>query len=203
MTSNRCRVRQPFNMAMKLKPPHKKQPEIVRANLLTALADLIAERGLSHVTLDLVALKAGVSKGGLFHHFASKQALHEELCRDVLRELDKNINDCIKDDPEPKGRFLRAYIRAFLKPLKTYDTVKLFRAFVSETSRYPSIMTIYRDWFNERLQKQKDSPLSLKAKMIFYAIDGIWLEECLGVFASSPKERETFVKYLIDQTYHL
>jgi len=188
---------------MKLKSSPKKQPEIVRANLLTALADLIAERGLSNVPIDLVALKAGVSKGGLFHHFPSKQALLEELCRDVLRELDKKIDDCINDDPEPKGRFIRAYIRAFLKPLKIYDTVKLFRAFISETSHYPLITTIYRDWFNERLQKQKDSPLSLKAKMIFYAIDGIWLEECVGVFASSPKERETFIKYLIEQTYHL
>ncbi len=187
---------------MNLKSPKKRQPEIVRANLLASAAELISQRGLSNITLDQVAIKAGTSKGGLIHHFASKQALFEELCRDALKEYEQNIDDFITDDPEPRGRFIRAYIRATMKPSKKYDYVKLFNAFALEMKQYPGIAEIYENWFCIQLEKMK-TPLSMKAKMIMYAVDGLWVEECLEFYGSAPEEHGDFIEYLIEQTYEL
>ena len=53
----------------------KKQPERVRAQLLEASAHMILAQGVAGLTLDAVAQMAGVSKGGLLHHFASKTCL--------------------------------------------------------------------------------------------------------------------------------
>ncbi|MBP8939478.1 MAG: helix-turn-helix transcriptional regulator, partial [Agrobacterium sp.] len=55
----------------------KKQPEIVRRSLLDCAAKLAADQGVAALSIQAVADAAGVTKGGLFHHFASKQALLE------------------------------------------------------------------------------------------------------------------------------
>ncbi len=96
----------------------KKQPELVRAALLEAAAEISIEKGISGLTLDAVAERAGVSKGGLIHHFASKQVLLEELNREILGEYENFISGYIAADPEPRGRFIRAYIRSCFLPRK-------------------------------------------------------------------------------------
>ncbi|HRN83289.1 MAG TPA: helix-turn-helix domain-containing protein, partial [Hyphomicrobium sp.] len=50
----------------------RKQPDIVRHQLLDVAARLCLKNGLHGLTLDAVAKEAGVSKGGLLHHFPSK-----------------------------------------------------------------------------------------------------------------------------------
>ncbi|MGN6428010.1 MAG: TetR/AcrR family transcriptional regulator, partial [Leifsonia sp.] len=46
-----------------------------RDRILDAFEELLAEHSERAATLDAVAAKAGVSKGGLLYHFASKDAL--------------------------------------------------------------------------------------------------------------------------------
>ena len=55
------------------RPPH------ARERVLDAYEELLSREGERYATLDAVAAKAGVSKGGLLYHFASKQALEEGL----------------------------------------------------------------------------------------------------------------------------
>jgi AcrR family transcriptional regulator len=56
--------------------PH---PESARDRVLVAYEDLLIETGERGATLDAVAARAGVSKGGLLYHFGSKDALTEGL----------------------------------------------------------------------------------------------------------------------------
>lgn len=65
----------------------KKQPELVRQQLLDVTAQVLADKGTAHLTLDLVAREAGVTKGGLLHHFPNKNALLEALCDELLRQM--------------------------------------------------------------------------------------------------------------------
>ncbi|MDQ1833378.1 TetR/AcrR family transcriptional regulator [Massilia scottii] len=47
--------------------------------MLSCAAKIAVEEGQAGVTVQAVAQAAGVSKGGLFHHFANKQALVESM----------------------------------------------------------------------------------------------------------------------------
>ena len=49
-----------------------------RENIFNAANNIIRENGLEGFTLDAVAKKANVSKGGLLYHFPSKNALIED-----------------------------------------------------------------------------------------------------------------------------
>jgi AcrR family transcriptional regulator len=58
-----------------------------RERILTAVRDLLAHGGPSEVTLEAVASRAGISKGGLLYHFSSKAALYlglQERVRDTV-----------------------------------------------------------------------------------------------------------------------
>ena len=51
-----------------------------RDRILDAYADLLAEEGERFATVDAVAARAGVSKGGVLYHFPSKDQLAAAVC---------------------------------------------------------------------------------------------------------------------------
>ena len=83
-----------------------------RDSILYAAGQVVISEGAGQLTLDSVAEKAGVSKGGLLYHFPTKDALISELLSAYLGAFDAQIGDYIAGDTESKaGRFLRAYVR--------------------------------------------------------------------------------------------
>ena len=70
-----------------------------RDRVLDAYETLLIEAGPAAATLDAVAAAAGVSKGGLLYHFASKDALAAGLLA-RLRERSAADADAIRAAPE-------------------------------------------------------------------------------------------------------
>ncbi|WP_051161425.1 TetR/AcrR family transcriptional regulator [Nocardia brevicatena] len=58
-----------------------------RTELLTLAADLFAERGVRATTVRDIADAAGILSGSLYHHFASKEAMVDEILRGFLDQL--------------------------------------------------------------------------------------------------------------------
>ena len=60
-------------------------PELgVRARVLDAAVDLFARQGYDATSVAEVVTRAGVAKGGFYHHFASKEALLYEVYGDLI-----------------------------------------------------------------------------------------------------------------------
>jgi AcrR family transcriptional regulator len=53
-------------------PPGPRQPDLRRAALTSAAADLFASRGIEATTIDDIAARAGLSKGSFYHYFDNK-----------------------------------------------------------------------------------------------------------------------------------
>lgn len=66
---------------MAMPKPHKKPL------ILEAAAQIVADQGAAHLTIDAVAAAAGISKGGVLYHFPSKQALLEGMLERLLEEI--------------------------------------------------------------------------------------------------------------------
>jgi AcrR family transcriptional regulator len=60
--------------------------------ILVAYEDLLIESGERGATLDAVAARAGVSKGGLLYHFGSKDALTAGLIERLMDLTDQDID---------------------------------------------------------------------------------------------------------------
>ena len=68
----------------------EKQPSSETAQLILYEAErLFAERGFDGVSVNDVAMAAGVSKANIFHHFGNKQALYMAVLNSSLNEFDE------------------------------------------------------------------------------------------------------------------
>lgn len=152
----------------------KKQPEAVRRALLEAAWHLAYEQGLSAVTVQAVATRAGVTKGGLFHHFPTKQALIEGLYADIVLTLDGEIDRLLAEDPEPYGRFTRAYIETTVHVIDLADDGKwigLSLAFMSDQINNRS----WNEWLSRRLTQHAETDGDPELQFVRLAADGAWL----------------------------
>lgn len=71
-------------------PPEKRtrlSPEARRAQLIELGVDMLATRTLDELSVEDIAQQAGISRGLLFHYFASKQEFHTAVARAAADEL--------------------------------------------------------------------------------------------------------------------
>src|SRR5471030_2226070 len=78
-----------------------------RTRLLDAARDVIRAKGYSATTVDDICARAGVTKGGFFHHFESKQRLgvaaverFEAMAAEIFASAPYSQN------PDPRERVL-------------------------------------------------------------------------------------------------
>ena len=57
--------------------------EATRAQLIAIATRIFADRGYEDTSIEAVLREAGVSRGSLYHHFPSKEALFEAVAEDV------------------------------------------------------------------------------------------------------------------------
>jgi len=57
--------------------------EATRGQLIAIARRMFADRGYEDTSIEAVLKEAGVSRGSLYHHFASKEALFEAVAEDV------------------------------------------------------------------------------------------------------------------------
>jgi AcrR family transcriptional regulator len=82
-----------------------------RKALLAAAEDVLAAQGPAF-SLDAVARAAGVSKGGLLHHFRSRDALLVALVAAWVERFDEAVQRQLDPDDHRPGHVSRAHIRA-------------------------------------------------------------------------------------------
>ncbi|HEY2299420.1 MAG TPA: TetR/AcrR family transcriptional regulator [Jatrophihabitans sp.] len=86
-------------------------PDARRAQLIALGVDMLATRTLDELSVEEIAKQAGISRGLLFHYFASKQEFHVEVARAAAAEL---IARTEPDPALPPLEALRGGLAAFM-----------------------------------------------------------------------------------------
>lgn len=187
-----------FPAPVSLANQRKKEPDVVRQKLLDCAAQILVDRGLANLTVQAVAEAAGVTKGGLLHHFASKQKLTEALFAEQLRNLDSEIDAAMAADPVAHGRFTRAYVRSTLRVDHTGPCP--CAALSVSTLIDPALRQAWGDWYRARLQRHRDTDAAPELQLVRYAADGVWLEDLMAQDGEPPIDRQTLLTQMIDLT---
>ncbi|WP_170979552.1 TetR/AcrR family transcriptional regulator [Roseomonas sp. HF4] len=85
-------------------------PPDARTRILDAVERIVLAKGVSGLTLDAAAREAGVSKGGLLYHFASKEALLAALMDRLAAFMQREFEAGVARQPEGPGRVARAFL---------------------------------------------------------------------------------------------
>ena len=178
----------------------KKTPIETREKLVQAAAQLVISKGITRVTLEQVAFEAGVSKGGLLHHFPTKQALLNGLIEQVGQvfkvRLEKFMGLEASDQP---GRLARAYIRASFE--YEADELQLTNAIAKVVSEFPELLLELQEEFVRLDQEmQADGLPAARAIVIRLACDGLWFSELIGVSSLQESLRSQMLEELLAMT---
>ncbi|MEU5907180.1 TetR/AcrR family transcriptional regulator [Micromonospora sp. NPDC047467] len=120
-----------------------RSPHDTRRALLDAAADAVRVRGI-HASLDEIARFAGVSKGGLIYHFASKDELILELARDQLAAFQASVDAALDPSDTAPGRLTRAYVRAALAPDGDEAAARESLALITQLMTLPAVAELAR-----------------------------------------------------------
>lgn len=176
-------------------PRRNKQPEVVRRALLDCTARLAAEHGIAAVTAQAVAAAAGVTKGGLFHHFPSKEKLIEAVFKDQIDQFDAAVESALIGDPYTDGCFTRAYVNVVVRlgdnPLMAQSL---------SVMNDPALRKLWSDWIRARLERHRETDSGAHLETVRYAADGIWLSDLWGVDTDLRSDREALRSRLLDAT---
>src|SRR5688500_11748445 len=82
----------------------------LKDKLLDAAEVVVVRQGIGNLTLDAVAAEAGLSKGGLLHHFPSKDLLIEALVVRSAQDWSTCYPEPCERHPEGPGRMTRALL---------------------------------------------------------------------------------------------
>ena len=85
-----------------------------REHLLAIATRLFAERGYEQTSIEAVLHEAGISRGALYHHFASKEALFDAVLQEIELRVGREVQAAARVGREPFER-LRLGCQAWLR----------------------------------------------------------------------------------------
>ncbi len=165
---------------------------MTRNKLLQAARQVAVECGVSNLTIEAVAREAGVSKGAVLYHFASKVQLLTALLEALLDGFDQLV---VAEVERGKSSWLRAYLRASFPGQRAgylQETTTIF-AIVSLSPELRDVVRTRFEQWHRRAREGAADPVT--AHLIRAAIDGLWYNEMFGL-SLEPGELKALLAHL-------
>ncbi|MBM4311554.1 MAG: TetR/AcrR family transcriptional regulator [Deltaproteobacteria bacterium] len=105
------------------------------------------ETGYHLTSLDAIALAGGISKGGLYYHFQSKNALFIELFHYRGQRYLDQVRAYVSDISDPGARLDAFVTRASTILKENEDFMRFFLEFMSIGARDPEIRQVMTDYY--------------------------------------------------------
>jgi AcrR family transcriptional regulator len=153
-----------------------------RERILKAAEGVVAECGALHLSLDAVAERAGVSKGGLLYNFPSKEILLKALVARHLLDLDVRRADAAGSLAGGPNAAARAHLVAKMAAYEPPPSGVL--AALAENPSLLDPLRAHHAAFVDRLRVAEDPVLCLIA---FLAVEGL---KSLDIFEANPLTAE-------------
>ncbi len=152
--------------------------------LISAAERVVVRQGISNVTLESVAAEAGMSKGGLLHHFPSKDALIRAMVERAAANWVTCYESAYAQTPEGPGRMARAVLGHCLSDAECWtdelrsSSSAVFAALAQNPTLIEPMRAAYAKLHEYIAQDGLPEGVS---ETVVTAIDGLWLDWVLGL----------------------
>lgn len=167
-----------------------------RESILEAAEAVVSSVGGAHLSLEAVAERAGISKGGLLYHFPNKESLLVAMVERCSRRF-----KAMRDESMPEGQaepWQRVHAEMEVLTKLEYQDDRVASAMLAAMANQPELMAPIR---NDMLARRDDlarDPAHFDRYMIYcLACDGLVLSELLQVSPLKPHERRAIITELL------
>lgn len=173
-----------------------RDPKATRRKLLDAAAEICAE-GANSVSLEAVAARAGVSKGGLLYHFPSKNALLRAMVADHVAAIRAQVESrapgaFATDQGAPGLPGARAYLQILQAELLSPKPTS--QGFLAAMLEDPEFMAPVLDFRRDLRGLFARCPDPASAGIVYLACEGLVHEMLTDPHHHlAPKEPTIFV----------
>lgn len=166
-----------------------------REKILDAAAELVAEIGAGRLTLDAVAERAGLSKGGLLYNFPSKDALLQAMIQrmiDQVSDAKEALRAQMKPGPNLEARLTTTTLLNMCCGGKMQEVATGMMAASAEN---PRLLDPVRDVIAATLEQLKASSDDLDTALLgWLAVEGLSNLEMHKLSPFSDQDRERIVQ---------
>jgi AcrR family transcriptional regulator len=177
-----------------------------REHILDAAETVVRDDGAAHLTLDAVADRAGVSKGGLLYHFRSKESLLQAMIDRHMQTVADRHADALASVPPGPGRELKAWALLSIAHLKNPQEKRMSCSMLAAAANDPRLVEPFQE-FQERRRHAVEAAAAAglpyaRAAVIMLALDGLALLELhqLSPYATHRRAILDDILALIDET---
>jgi AcrR family transcriptional regulator len=159
-----------------------------RESILQAAEEIVAKRGPASLTLETAANEAKVSKGGLFYHFRSKEALLAAMIRRSMGLLESEHMKVAESLSGERNGKMKANIIGTLRHLEGQRPV--LTAVIAAIANDPKLVEPMRDSIRSEFQ-ELSKELNMRTEdiaILFLASQGLLLMELLNLSFLTPSQ---------------
>ena len=178
------------------RPPAQARSRDTEARILAALRELLEERALDEVSVQEVAARAGVSVGGFYARFASKDhamahLLYEGYVAQTVAEAGR-VLDPARWEGEPIARVARAYFGLIVETARQH--LPVIRELVRRSREAPDEMERNEAWarFREHVHAPFRRLLEARADEITHPDPALAISFAFSACSSALRETVLF-----------
>lgn len=171
----------------------KSKKEQKRELILNTVSKLIREEGMEKLTLEAVATKAGISKGGLLYHFPSKDALILGMIEQLSDRFITDFRSRAEADTESKGKWTRSYVDTSVQEELCDLYVGISAAHFTNPDMLRQLQETYVE-IQEKMEHDEVDPV--RSTIARLAIDGLWLADMFGLASPQGAFRQQIIEQI-------
>jgi AcrR family transcriptional regulator len=166
-----------------------------RDAILDAAEAVVAEAGAAHLTLDAVAQRAGLSKGGLIYNFPTKVALLSALIERVVQRFDAAAARGVERFGAGGVGAIKAVIAATISD--EVVSTRVGNGLLAAAANDPQMLDPIRARYREKLAEIAAAGMNFeRAAILSLATDGLRFWEMFGASPFTAEQRERIVAEL-------
>ncbi|MFJ7736309.1 TetR/AcrR family transcriptional regulator [Lysinibacillus sp. NPDC097287] len=162
-----------------------------RTLIIQTAIQYIQENDLNSLTLDGVAGKAGISKGGLLYHFKTKDALQSAIAETIMEEVMQSYEEFASQE-HGVGRLTRGFILGSRKDLM--EGARLNIAIQIMQNEHSSISEEYEHFLEDLMH---DGLEESSVHLIRLTLDGLYYSKLLNIAPVSEEIAEKVFEQLL------
>jgi len=159
-----------------------------KARILEAASRIVGHAGAAHLTIEAVALEAGLSKGGVLYHFPNKRSMLEGMLHKVLTDVGERTARYRAEMADEASVAIRARLLAEQEQSDQERAMSL--ALLAAAAEDPGLLDPAREFIRQSFAEIRSAAADEDfAQILLLAVEGLRFLEMLDLLPLSATEK--------------